>query len=566
MRIVERSYSPAAAQALVEQGVPPLLARVWAARGIAHKSDAHPGHEQLLPYSRLSGAQEMASLLAEAIDRRTPLLIVADYDADGATACAIGVRALRAFGADVRFLVPNRADHGYGLSAAIAEVACTQGPRPGYLITVDNGISSHAGVAKAAEFGVPVLVTDHHLPGETLPAARVIVNPNQRGCSFESKALAGCGVMYYVMWALEDELRRRARAPVAHGFEVSSLLPLVAVGTVADVVPLDRNNRALVACGLRRIRRGHSFAGLDALALASDASPRNLTTADIGFGVGPRINAAGRLQTMDVGVECLLCDDPPRAQTLAEQLDQINGARKDIESEMVEQAIQQLLAHARPERSGVALYAERWHPGVVGVVAGRIKEALWRPTFVLAAGKDGLLKGSGRSLPGLHLRDALDLVNTRCPGLLLAYGGHAMAAGVTLAPGGFDAFSEAFEAVCAQFLSADDLRQEVHTDGALPAAEMSLENAQMLEKSVWGQAFASPAFYGEFNVREARLIGQGKHLRLVLEHEGHRFNAVKFRCQTPPGSARVRMVYKLAVNTFADRPSLQLVVEHLQDA
>lgn len=566
MDIIKRSFSLAHADHMVSQGVPPVLARAWCARGVTTLVQAEASLESLVPYTALAQAERMACVLADAIEQKKRLLIIADYDADGATACAVGVRALRAFGANVGYLVPYRLEHGYGLTPGIVDLACSSERRPDYLITVDNGISSHAGIERARAHGVPVLVTDHHLPGLEHPHAEIIVNPNQHGCTFPSKALAGCGVMYYVMWALQDELVLRGVEFADADFEVSSLLPLVAVGTIADVVPLDRNNRILVAQGLQRLRTGRSFAGLDALARVSGRHPRELSTSDIAFGVGPRINAAGRLETMNVGVDCLICDDPARAEALAKALHDINDRRKEIEGEMVDQAVQQLLSDVRLERRSTVLHAPQWHQGVIGVVAGRIKEKIWRPTFVLANGKNGELKGSGRSIPGLHLRDALDLVDKRCPGVLLAFGGHSMAAGITVRADGLEAFSKAFEEVCLEKLSAQDLQQALETDGALSVDEMSLTTVAVLKAHVWGQAFPEPAFSDEFTVVEARSIGQGKHLRLVVEKEGQRFQAVKFRHTEGAPPARVRVVYKLDRNEFRGEESLQLLVEHLEAA
>lgn len=566
MHIVERPFSLSYAAHMVSQGVHPVLARAWCARGVTTPADAEASLDSLEPYTRLAHAERMAQILADAIEQKKRLLIVADYDADGATACTIGVRALRAFGADVRYLIPYRLEHGYGLTPSIVDIACTSEPRPDYLITVDNGISSHAGIERAREYGVPVLVTDHHLPGAQHPRAEVIVNPNQHGCTFPSKALAGCGVMYYVMWALQDELVSRGIEFADRNFEVSSLLPFVAVGTVADVVPLDRNNRILVAEGLKRLRAGRTFAGLDALARVSGRNPRELSTSDIAFGVGPRINAAGRLETMDVGVDCLTCDDPARAEALAKSLHDINDRRKEIEGEMVDEAVRQLLTDVRKERYTAVLHAPQWHQGVIGIVAGRIKEKIWRPTFVLADGKNGELKGSGRSIPGLHLRDALDLVDKRCPGLLLAFGGHSMAAGVTVRAGGLEQFSQTFEDVCREHLSARDLQQELETDGPLSVDEMSLSTVALLKEHVWGQAFPEPSFSDEFAVVESRAIGQGKHLRLVVEKDGRRFQAVKFRHTDGAPPSRIRAVYKLDRNEFRDEISLQLLVEHLEAA
>lgn len=568
MNIVERTFVPSTALALVKSGISPVLARVLAARGVSTKEDAIPALDRLLPYTAMAGATKMAEILADAIEQGKRLLIVADYDADGATACSVGVRALRALGANVGYLIPNRLEHGYGLTPEIARIACAVEPKPDYIITVDNGIASHAGIDTANSLGVPVLVTDHHLPAETHPNAAVIVNPNQHGCTFPSKSLAGCGVIFYVMWALQDELISRGFAAegMNPNFTVEDLLPIVAIGTVADVVALDSNNRILVNEGLRRIRQGYSYPGIDALAKISGRLARELSTSDIAFGVGPRINAAGRLETMDAGVECLTTDSVARAEALAQVLHDINDRRKEIEGEMVGEAVRRLLTDVRPDRYTAVMYSQEWHQGVIGVVAGRLKERIWRPTFIMASGKNGELKGSGRSIPGFHLRDALDVVDKRYPGVLVKFGGHAMAAGVTVRAGGFEEFAAAFEEVAREMLKPGDLKQCLDVDGSLDLPEMNLETVRELKQLVWGQAFPEPSFCDEFKVAEARPIGGGQHLRLVLEKEGRRFTAVKFRHTDGLPPARVRAVYKLDANKYKDETNLQLLIEHLEAA
>lgn len=569
MNIVERKFNPSTALALVKAGVAPVLARVLAARGVKTKDEAAFGLDHLIPYTQLTGATKMASVLADAIEHGKRLLIVADYDADGATACSVGVRALRAFGANVGYLIPNRLEHGYGLTPEIARIACAASPKPDYIVTVDNGIASHAGIAEANRLGVPVLVTDHHLPAETHPDALVIVNPNQHGCDFPSKAMAGCGVMYYVMWALQDELIARGAGGYENmdpNFSVEDLLPIVAIGTVADVVALDSNNRILVNEGVRKVRTGHSFPGVDALARISGRSARELSTSDIAFGIGPRINAAGRLESMDAGVETLTTDSVARAEALAQVLHDINDRRKEIEGEMVEEAVRRLLTDVQPDRFTAVLHSNDWHQGVIGIVAGRLKERIWRPTFILATGKNDELKGSGRSIPGFHLRDALDLVDKKHPGLLVKFGGHAMAAGVTVRAGGLEQFAQAFEEVARKLLRPSDLLQNLEVDGNLDPAEMTLETVKILKDQVWGQAFPEPSFCDEFRVAESRPIGGGAHLRLVLEKKGQRFQAVKFRHADGLPPTKVRAVYKLDANTFRDETNLQLLVEHIEPA
>lgn len=563
MKIVERTFSPVTAHRLVKQGVPALLARVWCARSIQSAEQGHGSLESLVPYTALKGAEDFARIVADAIESGKRLLIIADYDADGATACAVGIRALREFGADVRYLIPNRLEHGYGLTPEIVEDASKLEPKPDYIITVDNGISSFAGVDRANELGIPVLVTDHHLAAETLPNAKVIVNPNQPECGFPSKSLAGCGVMWYCMWALQEELFERGLAP-ANEFHIHSLLPIVAVGTVADVVALDDNNRILVHAGLELIRRAPTFPGLEQLAKVYGAKPRELATSDIGFGIGPRINAAGRLSSMDAGVECLTTDSVARATALAKSLHEINGLRKEIEGETTEAAIRQLVTNVAPGSFTVVVHSVTWHQGVIGIVAGRIKEMLFRPTFVLADGKDGELKGSGRSIPGFHLRDALDLVDKRCPGLLLKFGGHAMAAGVTLRPGGLEQFRVAFEVVARELLKPEDLLQEIVTDGSLEVSELNTETVALLRAQVWGQLFPEPTFCDEFDVSGAGRMGGGKHMQVRLTKGGVTFKGVRFRYEGPLPSGRIRAVYKIASNTFKDKESLQILLDYFE--
>jgi single-stranded-DNA-specific exonuclease len=567
MRIVERKYSPTVALSLVKSGINPLLARIMAARGIKTPGDITGKLTELIPYSELTNARAMAEIMADAIVEKKRMLIVADYDADGATACTVGMRALQAYGANVGFLIPNRLEHGYGLTPEIVDIAAAQVPKPDYIVTVDNGISSLPGIARANELGVEVLVTDHHLPGDTPPAARMIVNPNQVGCNFPSKSLAGCGVMWYVMWALKDVLAERGIPQANPDFKIASLVPIVAVGTVADVVTLDRNNRILVNEGIRYIKHGKSFPGIDALARVAKKDPQALRTSDIGFGIGPHINAAGRLESMDAGVECLLTDSKERAAQLAKELHEINDRRREIEGQIVMEAVEQLLGKVEPDFYTAVLHADEWHQGVIGVVASRIKDRVYRPTFVMASGKNGELKGSGRSIPGFHLRDALDVVSTRNPGLLPKFGGHAMAAGVTVRAGGLAQFQRAFEEVAHEMLSPALLNQCLETDGSLEAAEMTLNTVDYIKANVWGQNFPEPTFVDEFNVESFKKMGENDaHLKLVLEKNGQKFNAVKFRHEGNDIPPKVRVVYKLESNTFMNKTSLQLMLDHLEAA
>lgn len=562
--ISERKFSPSTALQLKKQGVSSTLARLYAARGIKHSSEILSELENLIPYKEMKGCVEAADFLLDAMGQYKRILIISDYDADGATACAVGMRALRAWGADVEYLIPSRLEHGYGLTPEIVDIAAAQFPKPDIIITVDNGISSHAGVARANEHGIDVLVTDHHLPAETLPAARLIVNPNQPGCPFESKNIAGCGVIWYVMWALYDRLPKATK----NLLDVKSLLSIVAVGTVADVVKLDNNNRILVNQGLRLIRDGHGFAGIEALAKVAKKSPGSLTTADIGFGIGPRINAAGRLESMDKGVSCLLCDDFEKASAMAVELTEINEKRKAIELEMVQQAGLEIdTSFDVKEGYTIAVSHPSWHQGVIGIVAGRLKEKFYRPTFALAPGNNGEYKGSGRSIPGFHLRDALDLVSKKDNSVLVKFGGHAMAAGVTVAPGKVERFAELFEEVARQMLTPAELNQVIETDGPIPVGELNLNTAAELEYAVWGQGFPPPLFSDVFDVVSYKHLGATKeHLRMTLRKNDLSIPAIQFRSEVKDIPSKVRLVYQLSINEYKERVSLQLLIQHLEPA
>jgi len=514
-------------------------------------------------------ALKAAEHLVEALDRGERLLVVADYDADGATACTVVVRTLRAWGANVGYIVPNRAVHGYGLSPSIVELAAALNPRPNMLITVDNGIASHAGVQAANAAGMRVLVTDHHLPaadGQGLPDALCIVNPNQPGDRFISRSLAGCGVAWYVCSLFDALLRERGSQPVQPGFTPEDLLPFVALGTIADVVALDGNNRELVRRGLERIREGRCSVGLHELARLVQANLSQLACSDIAFGIAPKINAAGRLDDMSVGIECLLSDDQARAEMLASQLHELNQQRKDIERLAVEEAALMAVDRVDPQTRSVVLYDPQWHEGVVGIVAGRIREKTGRPTFVCALSHDGSIKGSGRSIPGFHLRDALDLVAKRDASVLQKFGGHAAAAGVTIAPGKFERFAELFEHVAREQISEAMLQQVLEVDGSLEPHEMSLDNAIALKHGVWGQGFQEPLFLDDFVLRGYRRMGADqKTLRLDLERAGRSFTAVQFRSeldQLQPGQ-RLSMAYSLEPNYWNDRVSLRLMARHV---
>ena len=554
-----RAFDAAACARFVEAGCDPRLARIFAARGIAGVDELNTTIQSLASPERLSRVAEAAVLLADAIAAGEKMLIVADYDADGATACAVGVKALRAMGAKVDYLVPNRFEHGYGLTPEIAREAAARSPA--LLITVDNGIAAVEGIAEANRLGMRVLVTDHHLPGAAAPDAVCIVNPNQAGCGFPSKSLAGVGVIFYVMLALRAELRRRGAFAAKPEPVLGELLDLVALGTVADVVRLDANNRILVAQGLARIRAGRACPGIAALFSVAGRDARRAAPYDLGFSIGPRLNAAGRLDDMSVGIECLLATDSGRALSLAQRLDRMNRERREIEGEMQASALEMLEQAQAGEAYTLAIHREDWHAGVVGLLASRLKDRLHRPVFAFAADNGGRLKGSGRSIPGLHLRDALDLVDKRATGVLERFGGHAAAAGCTLAPNTLEAFRRAFEAVARELLSPADLEQRIDTDGELEAHEMDLDFAQLLQGHVWGQGFPEPRFAGRFEVAAQRVVGE-KHSRLALLYGGRRFNAMLFG-RAEPLPAKIEAVYRLDVNEFQGSVSLQLTLEHV---
>ncbi|TDS85188.1 single-stranded-DNA-specific exonuclease RecJ [Comamonas sp. JUb58] len=568
MKILARDIPPRTVWALEQAGVHPLLARLFAARGVQAAAELDDGLAQLLPPAGLLGTREAALLLADAIGQQQRICVVADYDCDGATACAVALRGLRMLGAQqVSYLVPDRVVDGYGLTAAIAERVHQQGAQ--VLVTVDNGIASVDGVARAKALGMTVIVTDHHLPAATLPAADAIVNPNQPGCGFASKAMAGVGVMFYVLMALRAVLRDRGAFADMAQPRLDSLLPLVALGTVADVVKLDANNRRLVAQGLRRIRAGHMPPGLGALFSAASRRAATASTFDFGFALGPRINAAGRLADMTIGIECLLTDDTLLADTLARQLDAINRERRDIETGMREHAM--LLAEALFEEGtepppAVSVFDPDFHEGVVGIVASRIKDKLHRPTFVFAAssapGHEHELKGSGRSIPGFHLRDALDLVAKRHPGVLIKFGGHAMAAGCTIALDDFEVFEQALAQVAQEWLDERTLTRQLETDGPLPVQFRHAETVDTLNSQVWGQGFAPPTFSEELEIVSQRLVGE-KHLSLKLRHHGEMVDGIWFG-HTEPLPAKVLLAYRLDINEWQGQRKLQFLVEGAQ--
>ncbi|WP_300442832.1 single-stranded-DNA-specific exonuclease RecJ [Zoogloea sp.] len=559
-RILTRPVPTRAVTRLLEAGTHPLLARLYAARGIESRDQLDYSLKSLLPPARLKGVHEAAQILADAIEAGARMLIVADYDCDGATACAVGIRALRAFGADVGYLVPNRFEYGYGLTPAIVELAAKM--EPDLLITVDNGIASVEGVAAAREHGIATVITDHHLPGDELPEADVIVNPNQPGCDFPSKALAGVGVMFYTMLALRAELRERGAFEGKTEPNLAELLDLVALGTVADVVKLDHNNRILVSQGLQRMRADRMQPGIRALFAAAGRDAARATTFDMGFALGPRLNAAGRLADMSLGIECLITDDMGRAINIAQELDTLNRERRSIEAGMQEEAMAGLDTIDPGSRASLTLFEPEWHQGVIGILAGRIKEKFHRPTIAFARGNDGELKGSGRSIPGLHLRDALDLVTKRAPGLILKFGGHAMAAGLTINEVDLARFEEIFETVVHSLIDPADLTRSLETDGALEDSLYSLETARLLEREIWGQGFAAPVFDDTFRVENQRIL-KDKHLKLQLKKGATRIDAIQFNHADPAGQT-IHAAFRLAVNEYNGVSSIQLMLEHFE--
>ncbi|MBK7049418.1 MAG: single-stranded-DNA-specific exonuclease RecJ [Rhodoferax sp.] len=573
MKIIVRDIPPRTAWTLEQAGIHPLLAQLYAARGVQGTQELDDSLARLIPPANMLGLSRSAVLLADAIHSGKSLCIVADYDCDGATACACALRGLRLLGAKkVHYLVPDRVVDGYGLTAPISQRVKDSGAD--VLITVDNGIASFDGVAKAKALGLQVLVTDHHLPASVngqiaLPDADVIVNPNQPGCSFESKSIAGVGVMFYVLLALRAELRQRGYFDAATQPKLDTLLPLVALGTVADVVKLDANNRRLVAQGLKRVRALAIPAGLASLFVAAGRKPEAATTFDFGFALGPRINAAGRLADMTLGIECLLTDDPARADELAKMLDGINRERRVIEGGMREQAFaiaESLFDEAEEPPPAICVFDPDFHEGVVGIVASRIKDKLHRPTFVFAAsaapGKEHELKGSGRSIAGFHLRDALDLVAKRYPGVLLRFGGHAMAAGCTIAEENFDTFEQGLNEVAQEWLDAATLTRRIETDGPLKPEYRRVELVDVLHKEVWGQGFAPPTFSEEVEVVSQRLLGE-KHLALKLKHQGQPVDGIWFG-HTEPLPARVKLAFRLDADAWNGMRRVRFLVEAAQ--
>jgi len=577
--IVTRKYASESLESLIRYGIHPALARVYAARGINEPKQVTKDLSQLIPFRYLKNISIMATLLADAIIAEKRLLIVADYDSDGATACAVGIRALRKFGAIVDYLVPNRFEYGYGLTPEIVKLAANpaEGNGPDILITVDNGIASVEGVSEANRLGLQVLITDHHLPGDKLPDASVIVNPNQPNCNFPSKNIAGVGVMFYLMLALRAEFRTRGTFVSKEEPNLARLLDLVALGTVADVVKLDVNNRILVQQGLHRIRNGRSCAGINALLRIVQKDFRRASTYELGFLLGPRLNAAGRLDDMSLGIECLITDNESHATKLSQQLDVLNHQRREIEASMQSSAktlIEKILVDPGLSQKdqiphSISLFDSSWHQGVIGILASRIRDKFYRPVFIFAPGDNDEIKGSGRSIPGFHLRDALDIVSKRDPGLLLKFGGHAAAAGLTIHLNNLDKFRDIFEQTAQTLLTSGDLLRIIETDGDLNESEMNLELAQNFAEQVWGQGFPYPTFNARFRVENQYVVGE-KHLKLKLRKFGldtgkqklsHLYEAMLFFYQDSLPET-INAVYRLNINEYCGNTSLQLILDH----
>ena len=559
-RILNREFDLEAARRLHEEGYLPPVARALSARGIRDASELAQDWKSMLPPAMLEGTREAAERLALARERGERVTVVADYDCDGATACAVAIRGLGMMGVKADYFVPHRVHHGYGLSCAVVDLLAARTPRPDVLLTVDNGVSSAEAVRRAAELGIDVIVTDHHLPGAELPPAVCIVNPNLADSAFPSKALAGVGVMYYVLLALRALLRERGVYTQQTQPRLDALVDLVALGTVADVVKLDKNNRILVAQGLNRIRLGRTHAGISALFAVAGKKPEAAGVRDFGFALGPRINAAGRLDTMENGIECLLADDPVVALDYARSLNDFNAARQELETEMQQAAETALSCCNVDSLATLTLYDGRFNEGVVGLVASRLKEKVNRPTIVFAPTDDGALKGSGRSIAGVHLRDALDLVSKALPGAVLRFGGHAMAAGLTLrSEGDLPAFRDAFEKAVRSMVDASVFERVIYTDGGLAPDEITERLVQAIDSQIWGQGFDAPVFANEFRVVRQSLV-KDAHTKLILELGGQRFDAIFFRhTETLPGM--VRLAYRPNINEFMGRRSVQLVIE-----
>ena len=559
--IAIRPINANAQAALQSAGAPPLLAQLYASRNVHSANELDDSFAQLIPYTELTNCTTAANRLADAIQNREKILIIADYDADGATACSVGIKGLSSMGARVDFFVPNRFEHGYGLTPELADIAHQQGAQ--LIVTVDNGISSSEGVARARELGIDTVVTDHHIAGNHVPDC-IIVNPNQRGCTFPSKSLAGVGVIFYVLIALRAELRQRGFFQKSSLKEpkLDELLDLVALGTVADVVPLDHNNRILVSQGLKRIRKGRMSHGIRALFDIARRDPRKAQPFDMGFGLGPRINAAGRLDDMSLGIACLLANDLEQAHSIASNLNDLNHTRQEIEHSMLQDVLSGCPDALPDEQTTLTVFREDFHQGVVGIVASRLKDRFYRPTFVFAPSGNNEIRGSGRSISGVHLRDVLDTVSKRCPNMIVKFGGHAMAAGLTMYADRFDEFCRVFEDTVRGLVDKNILSQTYLTDGSLKTEDITLQQAQLVNSQVWGQGFPPPSFTDEFTVLRQQAMGAEKrHVKAWLQKDGREFEAMFWRCEATLPS-HIRIVYRPTVNEWRGHQELQLYVDY----
>ena len=565
-RIATRPINSQLQSALQAAGANPLIAQLYAARNVADSSELNDSLKQLIPYTQLTNCTAAASRLADAIQAKQKILIIADYDADGATACSVAMKGLASMGAAVDFFVPNRFEHGYGLTPELADIAHAKGAD--LIVTVDNGISSAEGVARAKALGLDVIVTDHHIAGSVVPDC-IIVNPNQRGCAFPSKSIAGVGVIFYVLIALRAELRARnyfSGCPAIAEPKLDELLDLVALGTVADVVPLDHNNRILVSQGLKRIRAGKMSHGIRALFQTARCSAQKAQPFDFGYKIAPRINAAGRLDDMSIGIACLLSGSLNEAENMASELNELNQTRQEIEQEMLTDILAECPSALPREQTTLYVYRDSFHQGVVGIVASRLKEKFYRPVFVFAPDDDGNYRGSGRSIAGVHLRDVLDAISKRAPDIIIKFGGHAMAAGLTLRQGSLKTFGELFEDIVRSQVNEDTLSQTYLTDGSLKASDITLANAQLINAQIWGQGFPPPSFADTFQViRQQSMGADKKHTKAWLAKEGQEFEAMFWRCEdTLPRD--IRVVYRPTVNEWRGNTELQLYVDYWEAA
>ncbi len=565
-RIATRPINPQLQSALQAAGANPLIAQLYAARNVADSSELNDSLKQLIPYTQLTNCTAAASRLADAIQAKQKILIIADYDADGATACSVAMKGLASMGAAVDFFVPNRFEHGYGLTPELADIAHAKGAD--LIVTVDNGISSAEGVARAKALGLDVIVTDHHIAGSVVPDC-IIVNPNQRGCTFPSKSIAGVGVIFYVLIALRAELRARDYFSGCHAIaepKLDELLDLVALGTVADVVPLDHNNRILVSQGLKRIRAGKMSHGIRALFQTARCSAQKAQPFDFGYKIAPRINAAGRLDDMSIGIACLLSGSLNEAESMASELNELNQTRQEIEQEMLTDILADCPSALPSEQTTLCVYRDSFHQGVVGIVASRLKEKFYRPVFVFAPDDDSNYRGSGRSISGVHLRDVLDAISKRAPEIIIKFGGHAMAAGLTLRQGSLKTFGDLFEDIVRSQVNEDTLSQTYLTDGSLKTSDITLANAQLINAQIWGQGFPPPSFADIFQViRQQSMGADKKHTKAWLAKEGQEFEAMFWRCEDIL-PRDIRVVYRPTVNEWKGNTELQLYVDYWEAA